>query len=383
MINTSLRQSELTPLGIYIHWPYCISKCPYCDFNSHVRRLVEESDWCNAILQELSYHHSYTKSMFVKTVFFGGGTPSLMDEKTVEKIIQHVTKLWNVPLEITLEANPNSAEISKFKNLKEIGVNRLSIGVQSLNQEDLSFLGRQHSVAEAEKAIHSALDTFDNVSIDLIYARPNQNLKAWEEELVYALSFKTHHLSLYQLTIEEGTPFEKQYKRGVFSIPESQSAFDLYSLTEDVTSAYGFKSYEVSNYAKAGYECQHNLIYWRYQPFIGVGPGAHGRLKIDSQYCATQNFKSPKKWLDIINLKKCGQEALSYLTTKECLEEKLLMGLRLLEKIQLNPMELTLLNIENIKTLSDFLIFEECGALSITPKGRLLLNKILDKIIQN
>lgn len=370
-------------LGIYIHWPFCVSKCPYCDFNSHVQRSIDEDVWAQNIISEISYYYPKTKDLKLKSIFFGGGTPSLMSPKTVEAIINHIYSLWNDNIEITLEANPNSVEVLKFKDLKSAGVNRISIGVQSFIDEDLKFLGRQHSATDAKNALKIALETFDHVSFDLIYALHNQTLHAWEDQLKEALSYGTNHLSLYQLTIEPGTVFEKRYKSGDLKVTTEALAF--YELTNEIMKQNDFNAYEVSNYAKQGFECQHNLIYWRYQPFIGVGPGAHGRLHVNDHIIATQNYKSPKKWLDACSKNGFGAETTIQITPHEQIEEKLLMGLRLLEPLQLSDKELEIIDIKKIDQLNEFISFkkESCIAtLQVSEKGRLVLNSVLNKILK-
>ncbi|MBP9752936.1 MAG: coproporphyrinogen III oxidase [Proteobacteria bacterium] len=379
----------MSSFGIYIHWPFCESKCPYCDFNSHVQRSIDEEEWKDAIISELLFYKDFVKDFSLKSIFFGGGTPSLMDPKTVHSIIDTVFKTFGIEqenqIEITLEANPHSVEADKFLNFKKAGVNRISVGIQSFNDDALKFLGRKHSKEEALKALDIAFNVFNNVSFDLIYARPSQTLKQWEEELLFALSFQSHHLSVYQLTIEEGTPFFKQYMRKEWDIPLSQEAESLYLLTQNIMNAHNMPAYEVSNHAKAGFECQHNLIYWRYHPFLGIGPGAHGRLLCNDSIIATQNFKSPKGWIKAVqNNPQKGAESLLTLTEKERLEERLLMGLRLFEPIFLTLEELKYIKQSEAFNLAKhgFLnIEEEPFSLQITPKGRFLLNAILQKIL--
>lgn len=376
-------------LGIYIHWPFCVSKCPYCDFNSHIRRSVEEDAWCDTILKELKFYHSYTENHLVKSIFFGGGTPSLMDPSTVEKIITFIKNYWRCEeaIEITLEANPNSVEVEKFLSLRQVGVNRISLGIQSLNPMDLKFLGRSHSVDEAINAIETARNTFDNFSFDLIYALPNQTLEKWEEELKYALHFQTKHLSLYQLTIEQGTSFYKQYNRGDWQIPSNVKAADFYNLTQSIMEEKGLPAYEVSNHAYENYQCQHNLIYWRYKDFIGVGPGAHGRIKHNNKIIATQNYKAPKKWLENVQISpKKGCEEWLVLTESETFEEKLLMNLRLSESCFISQNEQTFIDFDHLRVLhiEKFLLFnEEKFSIQILPAGRLVLNKIIEKILNH
>ncbi|OFW95926.1 MAG: coproporphyrinogen III oxidase, partial [Alphaproteobacteria bacterium RIFCSPHIGHO2_12_FULL_45_9] len=266
--------------GIYIHWPFCKSKCPYCDFNSHVSEAIDHKRWMQSYLKEIDYWANLTEGRVVDTVFFGGGTPSLMQSETVAEILAHIQKKWRVSndWEVTLEANPTSFETEKFRDFYAAGVNRVSIGVQSLYEADLKFLGREHSPDQARFAIAEAQKIFPRVSFDLIYARPKQTLDAWRTELSEALQMASGHLSMYQLTIERGTPFHTRHARGEFKIPEQDLAADLYDVTQDMMGQAGYPAYEISNHAIVGQESRHNLIYWRYDDYVGVGPGAHGRL---------------------------------------------------------------------------------------------------------
>ena len=291
-------------ISLYIHWPFCLSKCPYCDFNSHVRQSINEDAWEKSLIHELQRTAELTGSKSLQSIFFGGGTPSLMHPKTVGKIIETATTLWapSENLEITLEANPNSVEVNRFKELRLNGVNRISVGIQALNDPDLKVLGRLHSAEEAMKAIGTACSTFDRVSFDLIYARQGQTLKAWEQELKRALEFGTNHLSLYQLTIEPGTAFATLYARGDLILPDDNLSADMFELTQSIMNAHEMPAYEVSNHARSGSECRHNLVYWRYQDYVGVGPGAHGRLTLDGKKFATRQKKSPEAWLKSIGI---------------------------------------------------------------------------------
>lgn len=362
--------------GIYIHWPFCVSKCPYCDFNSHVMRSIEEDAWLKAIKNEISYHAPQFMDRQLTTIFFGGGTPSLMAPQTVEEIINHCQLLFQNPLEITLEANPNSAEREKFKDLKRAGVNRLSIGVQSLRQGNLAFLGRNHSVDEATAAIVRAQEVFDNVSFDLIYALADQTPQEWEKELQDALAFQTNHLSLYQLTIEPGTLFHKRFEAGELRVTTQDLEF--YDVTNSLMQNAGFQVYEVSNYAKPNHECQHNLIYWRYKPFMGCGPGAHGRIHNKDTVYATQNYRSPKKWFEQAQ-KTHGMESYLHLTPEEVFEERLVMGLRIFEPVLVNDAEKQYLHLPMLTLLKDYIHWDD-KYLSITPKGRFVLDSVIKKI---
>ncbi len=370
-------------ISLYIHWPFCLSKCPYCDFNSHVRQSIDEDAWEKALIHELKRVSELTGSRLLQSIFFGGGTPSLMHPKTVGKIIETATTLWapSQNLEITLEANPNSVEVNRFKELRQNGVNRISVGIQALNDGDLKLLGRLHSAEEAIKAIHTACSTFDRVSFDLIYARPGQTLEAWESELKQALEFETTHLSLYQLTIEPGTAFATLYARGDLVLPDENLSADMFELTQGLMNEREMPAYEVSNHAKIGCECRHNLVYWRYQDYIGVGPGAHGRLTLDGRKYATRQKKSPESWLKAIKDLGHGDEEVTELTPHEQDHERLMMGLRLLEGVNLS-----LLNLPLNKTISEkalaFVVKEryleqEGTFLRATVEGRQRLNSVL------
>jgi len=276
--------------GVYIHWPFCKSKCPYCDFNSHVSDSVDHNAWAKSYAHEIDHVASMTGQREVTSIFFGGGTPSLMKPQTVEHILNHLCTVWNVSkdIEITLEANPTSIEADKFSDFKAAGINRVSVGVQSLRDSDLKFLGREHSAKEAIGAIKIANDIFERVSFDLIYARPEQTIESWREELTEALEYANGHLSLYQLTIEQGTPFYAMEARGDFRIPEADQAGEFYEVTQEILNAAGLPAYEISNHAAKGQESAHNLTYWRYGDYAGIGPGAHGRLTLDAKKYATR-----------------------------------------------------------------------------------------------
>jgi oxygen-independent coproporphyrinogen-3 oxidase len=335
----------MSPLALYIHWPFCLSKCPYCDFNSHVRDAVDAKAWQQALLAELDYWHARTCGRRVASIFFGGGTPSLMPPSLVEALIERVVARWPVAdaLEITLEANPTSAESGRFAAFRAGGVNRLSLGVQSLRDAELKFLGRGHSSREAKQAIALAKQHFPRYSFDLIYARPNQTLADWQAELGEALALAGGHLSLYQLTIEENTAFHHAYAKGGFTLPGDAESAALYELTEAMTAERGLYAYEVSNYAKPGEESRHNLAYWHGEDYLGIGPGAHGRVSGEvvqpalpfnhsttaPRRTATANIKSPERWLSQVMAQGHGLETEQALTGQEQLEERLMMGLRL------------------------------------------------------
>ncbi len=339
----------LKPLSLYIHWPFCLSKCPYCDFNSHVRQTFDEEAWQEGLLHELERYADHIKTWeqpyTLQSIFFGGGTPSLMQPQTVERLIDKALQLWgrDPSLEITLEANPNSVEVQRFQALRQAGINRLSLGIQAFNDTALKQLGRQHSTQEALKALEIACDIFSRVSFDLIYARPGQTLQDWQEELIKALSFGTEHLSLYQLTIEPGTAFASLYNRGELILPDEERSADLFEMTQAVMNNSQRPAYEISNHAKKGAECRHNLTYWTYQDYIGIGPGAHGRLTCGPlKKQATRQKKSPEGWLRSIQDQGHGDAEIIQLSLQDQLKEQLLMGLRLTEGIPLETLVMPL-----------------------------------------
>ena len=328
-------------MGLYVHWPFCLAKCPYCDFNSHVRDGIDEQAWQTAFVKTLERYAAMTPGREIVSVFFGGGTPSLMAPKTVEIIISTIRRLWSVApdIEITLEANPTSVEAEKFRAFRAAGVNRVSLGVQALDDAELKFLGRQHSMKEAMQAIDIAREIFDRYSFDLIYARPNQNLKSWEKELENALKLTDGHLSLYQLTIERSTPFYMAQAQGKFSIPDESLAADFYILTQEVLEAAGMPAYEVSNHARPGQESRHNLIYWNYDDYIGAGPGAHGRLTLDGDKFATREHSAPEVWLDSAGVEGNGAHPFTPISPNERFLEALMMGLRLRGGVNLERLQ--------------------------------------------
>lgn len=327
--------------GIYIHWPFCRSKCPYCDFNSHVQERIDHARWRAALLTELEHYARDTQGRTVTSIFFGGGTPSLMEPETVAALIARVCELWPVAgdAEITLEANPTSAEIGKFRAFRDGGVNRVSLGVQSLVADDLKFLGRQHDAAHALAAVQMAHDTFGRFSFDLIYARPGQTLEQWREELDRALAFAAGHISLYQLTIEPGTQFEQAVARGDFRVLDEECAAELYEATVARLGAAGLADYEISNFARPGEESRHNLCYWRYGDYVGVGPGAHGRLTIDGDKFATRQHRAPEAWLDLVEKNGHATRQRDPVPHSERLHELLMMGLRLKEGVPIARIE--------------------------------------------
>src|SRR5436305_6281759 len=328
------------PLAVYIHWPFCRSKCPYCDFNSHVREQIDEQRWTRALLADLEHQAELAPDREVVSIFFGGGTPSLMPPDTVTALIERVRALWPTPdLEVTLEANPNSAEAERFAKFAAAGVSRLSLGVQALDSPALQFLGRRHDRADALAAIALARDTFPRYSFDLIYARPGQSVAAWEDELDQALSFAGTHLSLYQLTIEPGTAFGNRAERGEILSADEDTAVALYEFTQRRLAAAGMPAYEISNHARPGAECRHNLAYWRYEDYLGIGPGAHGRVTRAGAKLATQQRRAPEAWLAAIEETGSAIDEMMPIPRETAVEEMLMMGLRLAEGVSRSRLE--------------------------------------------
>lgn len=316
-------------ISIYVHWPFCLSLCPYCDFNSHILQDINIEEWTNAYLKEIDHFSYLLRKKNVKTIFFGGGTPSLMPPQIPEKIIEYISNIANITkkTEITLEANPTSSERKTFKSFKNVGINRLSIGVQSFNDEDLSFLGRMHSSKEASEVINAASEIFDNFSFDLIYARPGQTVEKWQKELEYALSFASPHISLYQLTIEKGTHFYKLHKEKKLNMPSSEISGDLFDMTNNLLQEQGYNRYEISNYAKKGFESRHNLTYWRYDDYLGIGPGAYSRFN-NSEIVTYHN---PNKWIDSLNNKGTAIQRQTKLPLNVRINEMVMMCMRIKE----------------------------------------------------
>ena len=375
--------------GIYLHWPYCESKCPYCDFNSYVEKNVNWYEWELSFLSQLGFYYQETGDRRVNSIFFGGGTPSLMNPKLVSNIINHISNLWGFEdtVEITLEANPSSVESRRFAEFKAAGVNRVSIGVQALNNKDLKKLGRLHSVQDALNAIEIGKDTFDRVSFDLIYARQDQKLQDWELELKKALTLEPDHLSLYQLTIEPNTTFGSLKEKGKLSgLPDENLGGDLYHLTNNLCYKFGLNPYEVSNYSRKNHESIHNKIYWNYGDYLGVGPGAHGRITTQKGRFATQNYYSPIKWQKNA-LNNAGESIRTLINGKDQADEMAMMGLRLnsgfskeryfrLSGKKLNEKTLTFL-------ISDNLITVENNFIKATAQGRVVLNSLILNILSN
>lgn len=373
--------------AIYIHWPFCQAKCPYCDFNSHVAREIDQSRWLRAYLAEIDRYAALTQGRVLTSIFFGGGTPSLMNPDIVHGVLDRIRQHWPRAndLEVTLEANPGSVEAGRFKAYAEAGVSRVSMGIQALNDTDLQRLGRIHSTAEAMAAFDVARRQFERVSFDLIYARQDQTLDAWKTELRQALGMAIDHLSLYQLTIEDGTAFGDRYARGKLrGLPPDDLSADMYQVTQDICEDAGFVTYEVSNHARPGAESRHNRVYWRYGDYVGVGPGAHGRLTLNSQRYATEAWSNPGKWLDIVD-RGFGEKERTVLAAEDQASEFLMMGLRLAEGI--DPLRYKALagqalpqdRLEHLRDLG--MIETSPGNLKVTRQGRMVLNAILAELL--
>ena len=382
--------SDQPGFGLYIHWPFCKAKCPYCDFNSHVREQIDEQAWQDALLRELAHWAAQTSGRQLTSIFFGGGTPSLMPARTVAALIEAAGQHWQLApdLEITLEANPTSVEAGKFRDFRAAGVNRVSVGVQALNAADLKLLGRQHDVTQARAALELAATTFPRFSFDLIYARPHQSLEDWQRELAEALSYGAQHMSLYQLTIEPGTQFATLWQRGELTIPDEELGAALYETTQAMCEAKGLPAYEISNHAAAGHECRHNLTYWYYGDYVGIGPGAHGRVTVDGHKLATRTHRAPEEWLKRVHEHGHGVTEQTDIPRHEQLDELLLMGLRTQAGISRARLRRdfggdvdTLLRAEKLPGLIKHgLITLTEQTLQATPEGRLRLNALLPEI---
>lgn len=373
--------------GLYIHWPFCEAKCPYCDFNSHVSRRIDQASWRSAYLSELKRAAAETQGRTLNAVFFGGGTPSLMDPETVAEIITAIRSYWPTAndLEITLEANPSSVEAGRFAGFRQAGVNRISMGIQALNDQDLKRLGRLHNTTEALTAFDIARTQFERVSFDLIYGRQDQTLEDWQAELRQALDLAIDHLSLYQLTIESGTAFADRYARGTLKgLPDEDLGADMFAATQDMCSTFGMPAYEVSNHARDGAQSRHNLIYWRYGDYIGIGPGAHGRLTLTGTRYATENYSNPNKWLKYTTSGKT-EKIRQPLPIHEQAIEFLLMGLRLKEGVSLNRFArlfgtpLLQSKIEHLQEIE--MIRVENSRLVVLDQGFMVLNAVIEALL--
>lgn len=373
--------------GVYLHWPFCAAKCPYCDFNSHVSAEIDVNRWNRAYLSEIDRIGALTKGRVLNTVFFGGGTPSLMPAELVHSLLDRIRATWPTAndLEITLEANPTSVEAGRFRGYAAAGVNRLSMGIQALNDTDLRRLGRLHSVAEAERAFDIARDTFERVSFDLIYARQDQSLAEWRAELTRALRMAVDHFSLYQLTIEDGTAFGARHAAGgLKGLPHEDLSADMYLITQEICEDAGLPAYEVSNHARPGYESRHNLIYWRYGDYAGIGPGAHGRLTLDGIKTATDTPKAPLRWLEMVESQHNGQISSEPVALRDQALEYLMMGLRLREGIDSDRyarLAGTPLDQATVADLTQLGLLEAApGRLRATREGRAVLDAILRRL---
>jgi putative oxygen-independent coproporphyrinogen III oxidase len=388
---TSESDSREPGFGLYVHWPFCRSKCPYCDFNSHVRAAVDHGRWRAALLRELDHYGGATKGRRLTSIFFGGGTPSLMEPETVGAVIDRAAALWapDPAIEITLEANPTSVEAGKFAAFRSAGVNRISLGVQSLREADLKFLGRQHDAAEARNAVALGHRYFDRLSFDLIYARPGQTLQDWRAELREALTMAGDHLSVYQLTIEPETAFASAHRRGDFTVPDEDTAGALFEETQAALEEAGLPAYEISNHARPGEASRHNLTYWRYGDYVGVGPGAHGRLTLDGAKYATRQHRAPEAWLDAVERNGHATRQRDTVAGPARGEEMLMMGLRLAEGVdslrfaaETGEALQSALDPERLDRLIDggFVVLDERG-LRATSAGRQRLNAVLAQLL--
>lgn len=379
---------QIGGFGLYLHWPFCEAKCPYCDFNSHVSRNIDQAAWSDAYLKEIDRVAADTPDRVLRSVYFGGGTPSLMQEATVAAILNRVAASWTLAndIEITLEANPGSVDAARFAGYRIAGVNRVSLGVQALNDRDLRRLGRLHDVATAQTALDIARSTFDRVSFDLIYARQDQSLAEWDAELQTALDFGPDHLSLYQLTIEDGTAFGDRFKAGKLNgLPAEDAAADMFALTQDLCAKAGLPAYEVSNHARPGSESRHNLIYWHAGDYAGIGPGAHGRLTLDGQRWATEAPRSPSGWL--ASVAEDASETREIITAQDIAVEHIMMGMRIFEPldlVRLTAMTGVEIPPTRIAGLVDLGMIEMLdGGIRATLAGRPVLNAVITELIRD
>jgi len=378
-------------LALYIHWPFCLAKCPYCDFNSHVRDRIPQARFARALRTELAWEAARLGRRPLASIFFGGGTPSLMEPQTVADLIADAARLFDpLPgLEVTLEANPTSVELARLAGFRAAGVNRVSLGIQSLDAGALAMLGRQHSAGQAVAALEAARVTFPRVSFDLIYARPGQGVAAWQAELQQALALCADHLSLYQLTIEPGTGFEALHRRGELVLPDDDLAADLYHATADACAAHGLLPYEVSNLARPGGESRHNLAYWRYADYAGIGPGAHGRVTLDGQLVATRRHRAPEPWAERVERQGHGSTAEERIASRDRAREMLLMGLRLTEGVDAARFAartgMALADALDADVLDQALetgyVTHADGRLAATLEGRLRLDALLAQLV--
>lgn len=369
--------------GLYLHWPFCQSKCPYCDFNSHVTPFVDESRWATAFQSEIDRTGRLTQGRHLRSIYFGGGTPSLMSPELVDVILCKVRETWPLAndCEITLEANPGSIEAGRFMGFRDAGIGRISMGMQAMNDADLRRLGRMHSVTEAMQAYDISRKIFDRVSFDLIYARQDQSLQAWRAELRQALDLAVDHLSLYQLTIEDGTVFGDRFAKGQLrGLPSEDLSVAMYELTQELCNAAGMQAYEVSNHARPGQESRHNMLYWQGGDYVGIGPGAHGRITIVGQRRAVVGARMPGEWLQAVEKHGSGDSSCDTLSPNETAAEYMMMGLRLTGGINRARFK-ALGGTERDSALSDLveldLVQVSTDSIQTTPKGRLVLNEVL------
>ncbi len=380
------------PISIYIHWPFCTSKCPYCDFNSHIQKNINQQEWEKGLVSEFNYlTRTYFSNNFdkyyLKSIFFGGGTPSLIESSVIKKIIKQCINKFKYfslqnEIEITLESNPNSLTKRKLMSFHDAGINRISIGAQSFDKKFLEFLGRDHSVYEAKKNIEHAREVFKNVSFDLIYAMPNQTVYDWEKSLKTAFQFEPDHLSLYQLTIEEGTAFNQMFRKGKLIPIDNGLASEMYSITEDLTQKNNMPAYEVSNYSKEGRSCSHNLNYWESGEWIGIGPGAVSRFFYNNKRIQLNIRKDPNGWINNVKENGNGVKNVASETIEDFWNEKLLMGLRLVKGVNIKPIK-SILNMAKVYELIEANYLElNNDTMKTTFNGRLRLNSILTEIIK-
>jgi putative oxygen-independent coproporphyrinogen III oxidase len=380
------------PISIYIHWPFCTSKCPYCDFNSHIQKNIDHQEWGDGLISEFNYiiktyFSNNLDKYYLKSIFFGGGTPSLIESSLIRKIVKKCVKRFKYfslsnEVEITLEANPNSLNRSKLLSFRDAGINRISIGAQSFSKRFLNFLGRDHSANEAKRNIEHARKIFNNVSFDLIYAMPNQTVYEWEKTLETALQFEPDHLSLYQLTIEKGTVFYQMFRNGTLLPMDNDLASEMYSVTENLTQKNEIPAYEVSNYSKKDRNCYHNLNYWEAGDWLGIGPGAVSRFFYNNKRTQVDVRKDPNRWLNSMKIHSNGIKSVNSETIEEFWREKLLMGLRLVKGVNIKPIK-NILNMNKVYELvdSNFLNLNN-DIMKTTFNGRLRLNSILIEIIK-
>ncbi len=375
--------------GLYLHWPFCQAKCPYCDFNSHVRQTINQQLWLKAYLSEIERYAALVPGRLLNSIYLGGGTPSLMEPALVHGILDKVRDSWTLAndIEITLEANPNSVEADRFKEYANAGVNRVSLGIQALNDTDLKRLGRLHTADEALRALDIAKTHFSRVSFDLIYSRQDQSQQSWESELNQALTLAGDHLSLYQLTIEDGTAFADRFMAGKLrGLPDDDQSADMFEFTRGLCQNAGFHNYEVSNFALPGAESRHNLIYWHYGDYIGIGPGAHGRITLNNQRYATETHLKPEDWLAKVKSGNSDQQITKMSATEQS-QEYLMMGLRLTEGVDMVRYEQisgSQLNPAIVKDLEELGMLTLCDSrLCVTTKGRTLLNAVTAELLRD